>query len=72
MVLVDVELLLWKDIVMFARDSHPRPLIVEIGTADSAEVVEETRVVGVDTYLLRPVSFNEIYESVACLTRVGR
>jgi DNA-binding response OmpR family regulator len=63
-VLLDVEMPSWRSVVTHARDTLPTAVILGMSAQDSNHVVLEAQQLGVHGYLVKPLLFDDVCETI--------
>jgi CheY-like chemotaxis protein len=62
-IMLDVEMPSWRSVVSHARSTLPAAVILGMSTLDSHHAVLEAQRLGVHRYLLKPLVFDDMYET---------
>ena len=63
-IMLDVEMPLWRSVVTHARGTLPAALILGMSAQDSNRMVLEAQGLGVHGYLLKPLVFDHVCETI--------
>ena len=63
-IMLDVEMPSWRAVITHARDNLPAAVILGMSTQDSNHTVLEAQRLGVHGYLLKPLVFDDVCETI--------
>jgi CheY-like chemotaxis protein len=68
-IMLDVEMPLWRSVVTHARGTLPAAFILGMSALDSSRAVLEAQGLGVHGYLLKPLAFDDVCETILRLMK---
>jgi len=70
-IMLDVEMPSWRSVVTHARDILPAAVILGMSAQDSTRIALEAQRLGVHEYLLKPLVFDKVCETIVRVIEGG-